>query len=151
RDRAARAPPRPALAPAQPRRASQSHHAQSLSPPRRMSIPSTPIPVGHTIAGATSWFGGPHDPSDSGHTASGLPEGTPGGIAVYNRATLGGYWRVRFPNGRTLIERQVDLGPAPWTGKILDVSYGALARAGYTEQNFPTGGHVTATYLGKNA
>jgi hypothetical protein len=113
-----------------------------------MTIPTILQPVGSSITGKVSWFGGPHDSSDSGHTASGIPETQPG-IAVYNRATLGGWWRVIFPNGRTLDLQQTDLGPAPWTGRNVDILYSALAGAGYTETNFPTDSTVTATYLGQ--
>jgi len=113
-----------------------------------MAIPATPITVGQTITGKTSWFGGPNDPSAQGTPASGIPITTPG-IAVYNRATLGGWWRVKFPNGKTVDLRQTDLGPAPFTGRAVDVTYSALGAAGYNEQNFPTDGTVTATYLGK--
>jgi hypothetical protein len=103
------------------------------------------------IAGKGSWFGGPHDSSDSGHTATGGTTAEPG-IAVYDRATLGGYWRVTAPNGKTAVLKQTDLGPAPWTGKKIDVTYSALGILGYNEQNFPTGtGTFRAQYLGKGA
>ena len=39
------------------------------------------------------------------------------GIAIYNRATLGGYWKVTAANGKTAILKQTDLGPAPFTGR----------------------------------
>jgi hypothetical protein len=88
---------------------------------------------------------------DSGKTASGGTTATPG-IAVYNRATLGGYWRAKFPNGRTIVLRQTDLGPSasgPKGKRIADFTYSALALAGYTEQNYPTDATVSITYLGK--
>lgn len=115
-----------------------------------MNIPSSPLASGTTVRGQGSWFGGPHDSTDSGHTASGGTTREPG-IAVYNRATLGGYWRVRAPNGRTVVVRQTDLGPAPFTNRKIDVTYSALGKFGYNEGNFPTSaGEFTATYLGKN-
>jgi murein DD-endopeptidase MepM/ murein hydrolase activator NlpD len=111
-----------------------------------MNIPSFNQPE---VSGKVSWFGGRNDPTDSGHTASGGTTREPG-IAIYNKATLGGYWRVTAPNGRTAILRQTDLGPAPFTGRKVDVTYSALGQLGYNEHNFPTDSQVKATYLGKN-
>ena len=111
-----------------------------------MNIPAFNQPQ---VTGRVSWFGGPSDPTDSGHTASGGTTKEPG-IAIYNRATLGGYWRVTAPNGRTAVLRQTDLGPAPFTGRKVDVTYSALGQLGYNEHNFPTDSQVKATFLGKN-
>ena len=105
-------------------------------------------PAQKTIRGKTSWFGGPNDRENTG-TALGLPD-TVRGLAVYNQSTLGGYWRVRWPNGRVSIERQVDIGPAPWTGRKIDFTSAAIRANGYTEQNFPTDSRATIEYLGKN-
>ena len=113
-----------------------------------MAIPSTPIRPGTTVTGKVSWFGGPGDPSSGPTTASGLPVSVPG-IALYNRATLGGYWRVTTADGRTAIVKQTDLGPAPWTGRSIDFTYTSLPRFGYTTGNFPTDSIAHATYLGK--
>lgn len=107
------------------------------------------ISPGTTLTGKVSWFGGPHDPTSGPTTASGSPISA-GGIAFYSHETLGGYWSITYPNGRTVIEKQTDYGPAPWTGRLFDVAYTSLAGAGYTESNFPTNGTVKATYLGKN-
>lgn len=102
------------------------------------------------VNGKGSYFGGPHDSTDSGHTATGGTTAEPG-IAVYNHGTLGGYWRVTAPNGRTVVVRQTDIGPAPWTGRKIDVTYSALGKFGYGEHNFPTDqGEFKAQYLGKN-
>ena len=103
---------------------------------------------GQTLKGKVSWFGGPNDPSAGSTTASGAPTSEPG-IAVYNQATLGGWWRVTFPNGRTVDLKQTDIGPAPWTGRLVDVTYSALGLAGYSQGDFPTDGTVSAVYLGK--
>lgn len=100
------------------------------------------------ITGRTSWFGGPNDKQNIG-TALGLPD-TVRGLAVYNRSTLGGYWRVRWPNGKTTVERQVDIGPAPWTKRKIDFTSAAIQAAGYSERNFPTDSTATIEYLGKN-
>lgn len=100
------------------------------------------------ITGRTSWFGGPNDKQNIG-TALGLPD-TVRGLAVYNRSTLGGYWRVKWPNGKTTVERQVDIGPAPWTKRKIDFTSAAIRAAGYSERNFPTDSQATIEYLGKN-
>lgn len=102
------------------------------------------------LAGKVSWFGGPGDPTDSGHTANGETTKTPG-IAVYNHGTLGGYWRVKAPNGKTVVLKQTDIGPAPWTGRKIDVTYSALNKFGFNEGNFPTDAQFQAEYLGRTA
>lgn len=113
---------------------------------------STPAPTatpGQVLAGRVSWFGGPNDPTSGPTTASGEPVTVPG-IAVFNTATLGGYWRVTFPNHRTAILRQTDIGPAPYTGRVLDVLYSALSAIGYSEHDFPTDSTIAAEYLGSS-
>lgn len=102
------------------------------------------------VNGKVSYFGGPSDPTDSGHTANGETTKTPG-IAVYNHGTLNGYWRVTAPNGKTVVLKQTDIGPAPFTGRKIDVTYSALGKFGYGEHNFPTDSEFKATYLGRNA
>src|SRR6185437_8366522 len=115
-----------------------------------MNIPAIPMGSGQAVTGKVSWFGGPGDSTDSGRTALGLTTATPG-IAVYNRATLGGYWRVTDTKaGRSAVLRQTDLGPAPFTGRKIDVTYSALNRFGYGEHNFPTDSTFKAEYLGHN-
>ncbi|CAB4171609.1 hypothetical protein UFOVP1346_22 [uncultured Caudovirales phage] len=100
------------------------------------------------VTGGISWFGGPNDKMNTG-TALGLPD-TTRGIAVYNQKTLGGYWKVKWPNGKVTVERQVDIGPAPWTNRKIDFTSSAIKAAGYTESNFPTDKQATIEYLGKN-
>jgi hypothetical protein len=106
-----------------------------------------PGTAGTVLEGKVSWFGGPHDSTAGPTTASGKPVSVPG-IAVYDTATLGGYWWVRFPNGHALVFQQTDIGPAPWTGRLLDVLYSALPYIGYSEADFPTDSQITAKYLG---
>lgn len=105
---------------------------------------------GRTLHGRVSWFGGPNDAMAGDQTATGVSTSEPG-VAVYNQKTLGGYWQIRFPNRRVVALKQTDIGPAPWTKRVLDVTYSALAQIGYTEQSFPTDARVDATYLGKSA
>lgn len=103
---------------------------------------------GKVKRGKVSWFGGPGDPGSGNSTASGLPVSHPG-IAVYNHETLGGWWRLRFPNGRVAVLQQTDIGPAPWTGRLFDITYSALHAIGYSEKDFPTNSTIEAEYLGK--
>jgi len=112
------------------------------------SIPA-PGTASRPLRGKVSWFGGPNDRTTNATTASGLPVTRPG-IAVFNTQTLRGFWWVRFPNGRAAVLQQTDVGPAPWTGRVLDVLYSALPRLGYTERSFPTDAQIEARYLGKD-
>lgn len=98
------------------------------------------------LAGKASVFGndplqGFTDPSDSGITALGTPTSR-GGLAVYRYGTLGGWWKVCPPKGwhrRCHLIRQTDIGPAPWTGRIVDLTAVAARRAwGLRVRSFPT-------------
>jgi len=86
-------------------------------------------------------------------TASGASTSEPGisisEAAPWRYQTLGGYWRVHMPNGRTAILRQTDIGPARWTGRMLDFTYTALQQLGYTEGSFPTDAVASAEYIGR--
>jgi hypothetical protein len=97
--------------------------------------------------GKSSWFGGPNDKSSGPTTASGAPVSVPG-IAVYNRATLGGYWAIKAPNGTIGIVKQTDIGPAPSTGRKFDYTSTLLPLFGYSQNNFPTGGQTFGYFLG---
>lgn len=112
--------------------------------------------TGQLLRGRISWFGGPDDATTGPTTASGKPVSAPG-IAVYDPSkpggrgeTLGGYWRVRLPNGRTAILQQTDVGPHPSTGRKIDFTYSALKQLGYDESSFPTDAIAGARYLGKD-
>lgn len=95
-------------------------------------------------SGRASWFGGANDSMNTG-TALGLPDTAPG-IALLNQSTLGKYFRVVSPQGRWRKLRQIDIGPAAWTGKILDITSAALKYFGYNERNFPTGRGIWKVY-----
>lgn len=103
--------------------------------------------MAHKISGKVSWFGGPNDAMNTG-TALGVSDSKPG-IAVYDRKTLGGYWQVTAPNGKTKILQQTDIGPHPGTGRKIDFTSGAVREFGYSERNFPTDKQGSAVYLGK--
>lgn len=109
-----------------------------------------------TFRGRGSFFGGPSDPTDSGRTALGLTTAVPG-VALRPGADymsgkpyLGGYWLITAPNGKRALLRQTDIGPNQSTGRRVDVTYSALSRLGYSQNNFPTDGNFKATYLGKD-
>lgn len=69
--------------------------------------------------------------------ALGVPDDQQG-IALYNRKTLGNWFYVTAPNGKTLRLRQTDIGPHPRTGRGIDIAAVAAERFGYTPDNFPT-------------
>lgn len=123
----------------------------SCQAPAAGAVTALPAPGtgGQALRGRVSWFGGPRDGMAGSKTASGIPLSQPG-IAVYNTQTLRGFWWVRFPNGRAAVLQQTDVGPAPWTGRVLDVVYSTLPRLGYTEATFPTDAQIEARYLGRD-
>ena len=120
-------------------------------PPARETAPTIDGDTqGLTISGYTSTFAD-HD------TASGIPaDGARPGIAILDMTTLGGYWKVTYPNGHTLVLQQIDVGPAPDLGpapehRVVDTDTAAATAAGYTPASFPTDrGLVSATYLGRD-
>lgn len=111
---------------------------------RAGSVPSSP-----NTTGKISWFGGPNDKTTGQTTASGAPITNPG-IAVYNRATLGGWWLIKLPNGVISFVKQTDIGPAPSTGRTFDFTYSLLHLLGYSQSNFPTNAQASGVYLGKD-
>lgn len=118
---------------------------------------------GVVYKGKTSWFGqfgigkwGAgiskyqwRDTGDNGQNASGLDQTVPG-IAYMCRSTIKHWFKITFPNGKTFIVRQVDLGPAGWTGKTIDVNAPLAEMAGYSPKTFPTGAIVYFQYFGTN-
>jgi hypothetical protein len=113
-------------------------------------------------SGRTSWFGqfgygkynnGKHrhvwrDTGDNGKNASGLPQTHPG-IAMLNRKTLKHWFEVEL-NGKVFTVQQVDIGPAKWTGRVIDINAPLADMAGYTPKNFPTDSVVKYRYIGKH-
>jgi hypothetical protein len=110
--------------------------------------PPLAVCAAHSVAAANwqaSWFGPwPGHPewadamNEGKPNASGAPMTTPG-IALYDKATLGKWFVVWNAEGKHFVLPQVDVGPAPWTGKTIDINAPAAARMGYTPQTFPTG------------
>lgn len=81
---------------------------------------------GPVFAGRVSTFGPPGE--GAGLTATGVSSSEPG-IAIYNSATLGATFRVTI-GGHSAILTQTDLGPAPWTGRVIDVTGAGAALLG---------------------
>lgn len=117
--------------------------------PQRSLTPLTIIAVAHSISAQAgwqaSWFGPwPGHPewademNEGKPNASGAPMTTPG-IALYDESTLGKWFVVWGPHGKKFLLPQVDVGPAPWTGKSIDINAPAAALMGYTPKTFPTG------------
>lgn len=111
-------------------------------------------------SGRMSWFGqygyGRHsdglhrhvwrDSGDNGINASGLPQTVPG-IALMDRRTLGHWFEVEL-NGRVFLVRQVDVGPHPRTGRLIDINAPLCDMAGFTPYNFPTDRIAKWRYVG---
>ena len=90
--------------------------------------------AGGVIQGKVSTFGPPME--GAGTTASGVSSSAPG-IAIFNRSGLGKMFDVSIGSHHARL-RQTDIGPAPWTGRVIDVT-GAGARAmGINPSHFPT-------------
>jgi hypothetical protein len=74
-----------------------------------------------------------------GSAALGVPDDAQG-VSFFDAGTLGKWFHVRAPNGVISMEQQTDIGPAPGTGRLIDISAAAAERFGYSPNNFPTDG-----------
>lgn len=99
--------------------------------------------TGYAVAGKTSTFGLPEEP---GPTASGISTAEPC-IAIYESRTLGRWFELHVQvgerHGRPIWSRWVkvvhcDVGPAPWTGRKLDLTGAADERLGFAQSSYPT-------------
>lgn len=88
------------------------------------------------------------DKADNGQNASGLSQMTPG-IAYMSNKTLKHWFKLTFPNNKSFIVQQVDIGPSGWTSKLIDVNAPLAEMAGYSPKNFPTGAIIRFQYIGK--
>jgi hypothetical protein len=81
------------------------------------------------------WF----DPGDRPRSnALGVPDSQQG-IALPTRRGLGKWFLVTPPGGNQPFPlQQTDTGPAPWTGRGVDISAAGAHQMGYTPKNFPT-------------
>jgi len=98
---------------------------------------------GQIFAGRVSTFGPPGE--GPGRTASGVSSAEPG-IAIYNYSTLGHLFRVTIA-GHSAILRQTDIGPAPWTHRVTDVTGAGSRVLGIDPAAFPTDSYGTAREL----
>lgn len=108
-----------------------------------------PMPEGNPARSARgSWYSqlpgkGWVDKGDRpGSNALGVPDSQQG-IALPSRKTLGKYFRVTGPDGKTAILQQTDIGPAKFTKRGIDISAAGADQMGYTPRNFPTNGNFT--------
>lgn len=97
------------------------------------------------LTGKVSTYGGPNDSGDNNRPALAGATNRAPGIAVYNQHTLGGYWLVTI-DGTTKVIQQTDIGPAPWTGRKIDINPPAAKRLG----GVTTDATGKAVYLGKD-
>ncbi len=139
--------------------------------PRNASLDFPTAPERHRGAGSgklysgkMSWFGqynyGRHrdkkrkaahvwrDRGDNGKNASGLAQTVPG-IALRNRKTLGHWYEVKL-NGSWFLARHVDMGPARYTGRAIDINAPLADMAGWAPKNFPTDRAATWRYVGRS-
>jgi hypothetical protein len=72
-----------------------------------------------------------------GSNALGVPDWAQG-CAFFNRSTLGDWFVVTAPNGRSLLMPQTDIGPNPRTGRQIDISSHMAEAFGYAPDTFPT-------------
>lgn len=95
-------------------------------------------------SGKGSWYSQFEDWHDGGDRPNSNALGVPDdcqGISFYDSSTLGHWFEVLAPNGVKSIEQQTDIGPAPWTGRLIDISaVAAKSRFHYAKKNFPTNG-----------
>ena len=100
------------------------------------------------FAGPSSWYGGPCDGQDNNIPAFGPANSQPG-IALYRTSSARRPFLLRGPNGRRVVVRHSDFGPAPWTGKVVDVNYTAAAALGYGSPcpAYPTGAWANVRQL----
>ena len=102
---------------------------------------SAPAPA---ASGKGSWYSqyeGKYSWVDTGDKPNSNALGVPDdeqGLAFYNQATLGKWFMVKAPNGKTLKLQQTDIGPHPNTGRKIDIAAVAAEAFGYSPKNFPT-------------
>lgn len=140
--------------------ASGGEAAAAFYPREGTEISETKLNGPGVRSGRMSWFGQYgygryndglhrhvwHDSGDNGLNASGLPQTVPG-IALMDRRTLGHWFEVEL-NGRVFLVRQVDVGPHPRTGRLIDINAPLSDMAGFSPRNFPTDRIAKWRYVG---
>jgi hypothetical protein len=103
-----------------------------------------PTPAPTESKGKGSWYSqykGKYTWTDTGDKPNSNALGVPDdqqGCAFYNQTTLGHWFLVTAPNGKTLKLQQTDIGPHPNTGRKIDIAAVAAEAFGYSPTNFPT-------------
>jgi hypothetical protein len=86
------------------------------------------------VRGRVSTFGPPIEPA--GKTASGRSSAE-AGIALYEHDTLGKRFRVAI-KGHSAVLPHTDVGPAPFTHRLIDVTGAGARKLGFDPRHFPT-------------
>lgn len=105
------------------------------------------------VNGKISWYGGVHDAQDNNQTFTGIPNESVAGIATPYDHTKKGWWLLTDPkSGQQHVVRDIEKGPAAFTGRKFDLNPNAAALFGWeaTDAKFPTDRELHGVYLGKN-
>jgi hypothetical protein len=109
----------------------------------------TPARPGFTVSGAVSTFGPPGDPP--GNTATGVSDALPG-ISLHVPGThysdainvaLDNHWFRVTTQGHTAILKDIDLGPADYLSRAIDITGAGVAQLGIPYGSFQTGAQGT--------
>lgn len=93
-----------------------------------------------TYTGLSSWYGGPCDHMDNDQPYTGLPNTEPG-IALYYLRPFKAFYLLTDSRGHRVVVRHSDKGPAPSTGKLVDLNWTAAAALGYPAPGGCVGGY----------
>ena len=91
---------------------------------------------------------------DNNITATGIPNTVPG-VALFQRWSFTDYFLLTRPRTlRRVVVRHVDYGPAPWTGKTIDLNPPAAEGLGFAAPGgcvraFPTGERMRLRLLSR--
>ena len=92
------------------------------------------------------WFDPQDRPGSAAYQVGGrsIPDSQQG-IALPTRGGLGKWYNVTPPGSdRPFPLQQTDIGPAPYTGRGIDISAAGAHQMGYTPKNFPTDANFKA-------
>jgi len=92
------------------------------------------------------WFDREDRPGSAAYQVGGrsIPDSQQG-IALPTRGGLGKWYNVTPPGSdRPFPLQQTDIGPAPYTGRGIDISAAGAHQMGYTPKNFPTDANFKA-------
>ena len=130
--------------------ATQQTQQTASTPALPGATAGTPGRPGFTVTGAVSTFGPPGDPP--GTTATGVSDALPG-ISLHVPGThyadpinvaLDNHWFQVTTQGHTAILKDIDLGPADYLNRAIDVTGAGVAQLGIPYGSFQTGAQGTA-------